>query len=225
MRNDNKKEDKNKVKYLGKFNREQENFLIERFKKEWLEIQKINNRDKQLETIKIFGLGAGKVLLGLAAVGGVLIIAAMAPNVMVVFNQLGKKIGYFSKKELDVYKSSYQKHSYFNFKREKDNYKIELTEKGKNIFLKSFAKNIRIKDVGKWDGRWWLVTFDIPRKHNASRDLFREKLKMIGMHQLQDSVFVSRYDCKDEVVFWASLYNISDFVHIARANFLTDFNI
>lgn len=219
---DNKKNKKEKKKYLNAFNSEQEKFLMERFKKDWLVIQKITNRDRQLEKIRELGLSTGKILLGLAAIGGILAIAAVAPNMFVVLDRLNKQLGYFSKKDLDSCRPTYQKNSYFKFKKQEDSYRVELTDRGKKLFLKSFAKNFRIKETKKWDGKWWLVTFDIPRKHNSCRDLFREKLKMIGMNQLQESVFVSRYNCHEEVLFWASLYNISDFVHIAKAEFLTN---
>lgn len=209
----------------NQINKDREQFLIKRFKEEWLETEKIKNREEFLKKLKYVGIKSGKILLGLAAVVGVLTIAAVAPNMLVAFGRFNKQSKkFFNKKDLENNLSTYRKNYYIKFKKEGDVYKIELTSKGKRAFLKSLANDLRIKERDRWDGKWWLVTFDIPRKHNASRNYFREKLKMIGMKRLQDSVFVSRHDCREEVLFWASLYNLIDFVHIAKAEFLTDIN-
>lgn len=55
----------------------------------------------------------------------------------------------------------------------------------------------------KWDKKWYLVIFDIPEKLRWKRDVLREKLKTLGLGQLQQSVWLSPYNY---------LYNIQQIV-------------
>jgi len=63
--------------------------------------------------------------------------------------------------------------------------------------------------------------FDIPRKYNWTRDVFRQKLKEIGFYQLQESVFILPYPCEKEVILLAEILNIVDFVYLIKTQ---DFN-
>jgi phenylacetic acid degradation operon negative regulatory protein len=44
-----------------------------------------------------------------------------------------------------------------------------------------------------WDGKIYLVAYDIPRESNKDRNLFRRFLKRIGCGMLQHSVWVTAY--------------------------------
>ncbi len=59
-----------------------------------------------------------------------------------------------------------------------------------------------------WDRKWRVVIFDIPVGANRIRDLFRMRLKQLGLHQLQESVYVSPYSCFNEVEFLRELYGV-----------------
>ena len=67
-----------------------------------------------------------------------------------------------------------------------------------------------------------MVIFDIPRRHNSARDGFRRRLLEMGMYPLQNSVFVYPYPCREEVMFWASLFNVSQGVHVVESRLDTD---
>lgn len=47
-----------------------------------------------------------------------------------------------------------------------------------------------------WDGRIYLVTYDIPEEQKGDRELLREYLKRLGAGQLQLSVFMTPYNPK-----------------------------
>ena len=63
-----------------------------------------------------------------------------------------------------------------------------------------------------WDGKWRLVVFDVPEKLKKGRNALREKLKKIGFYELQKSVFVFPYKCKDEVDFIVEFFNLRKYV-------------
>jgi DNA-binding transcriptional regulator PaaX len=77
---------------------------------------------------------------------------------------------------------------------------IKLTEKGKIKALTYRFQEMKIND-GEWDKKWRMVVFDIPEKLKASRNALREKLKELGFYELQKSVWVFPYECKNEIDF------------------------
>ncbi len=50
-----------------------------------------------------------------------------------------------------------------------------------------------------WDGRWRLVSFDIPESRRARRRLLREGLLSIGCFQIHESLFAHPADCREAV--------------------------
>ncbi len=82
-----------------------------------------------------------------------------------------------------------------------------LTEKGKMRILTFNFTELKIKQK-VWDGKWRAVIFDIPEKLRWGRDSLRRKLKELGFHEFQKSVFVFPYDCKDEIDFIIEYYNM-----------------
>ena len=91
---------------------------------------------------------------------------------------------------------------------EKDgNISLLLTREGKTKLLKYQIDSMQIKDQ-KWDGKWRIVIFDIPEEQKKERDAFRFRLKRLGFHELQRSVFVHPHECQDEIEFFAEFYNI-----------------
>src|SRR3989344_810045 len=89
--------------------------------------------------------------------------------------------------------------------------KILITEKGKQRLLQYDYENLLIKSK-KLDGKWRVVVFDIPENRKRNRDAFRRKLTQLGFIRLQDSVFATPYNCKNEVDFLCHYLLISDFV-------------
>jgi DNA-binding transcriptional regulator PaaX len=86
-----------------------------------------------------------------------------------------------------------------------------LTEKGKMKALTYHFQAMKIEE-GKWDGKWRFVIFDIPEKMKRARDALREKLKEMGFYELQKSVFVFPYECKDEIEFIIEFFNLRRYV-------------
>lgn len=51
----------------------------------------------------------------------------------------------------------------------------------------------------KWQGKWFLVFFDVPEKQRNKRNYLRSFLRYIGFFQYQLSVYVFPYECEEEV--------------------------
>ena len=85
-----------------------------------------------------------------------------------------------------------------NFVEGKEKY-LEITPKGVEKLLKYRADDLQIERPKIWDGKWRVVIFDIPQKHNVDRDILRSRLLRLGFQMIQDSVYVYPFDCAKEV--------------------------
>lgn len=69
---------------------------------------------------------------------------------------------------------------------------LKLTEKGRDQAMLAKIKAFKEED---WDGKWRLVSFDIPETRRTVRDLLRNRLKEWGFTRMQNSVWKSKIDC------------------------------
>ena len=105
------------------------------------------------------------------------------------------------------------KSKYIRIVRTKNETRIELTPKGEQT-TKSFMYSQKHTQAKRWDHIWRIVMYDIPSKHKHERDALRQKVKELGMYQLQKSVWIYPYDCKDEIQFLCDTLNLSYKKHI-----------
>lgn len=85
--------------------------------------------------------------------------------------------------------------------------KITLTKLGKNKVLIYDLDRMKLeKQI--WDGKWRLITFDIPDYQKKAREALREKMRELGFYPLQKSVFITPYQCENEIDFICSVFEI-----------------
>lgn len=94
---------------------------------------------------------------------------------------------------------------------------LTLTDKGKKKALKFNIDEMKIKIPNKWDGLFRVIVFDIPEKKREVRNIFRKKLKDLGFSQMQKSVFISRYECREEIDFLRHELEVAPFVNYILA--------
>lgn len=156
-------------------------------------------------------------ILRFLALGGVLIAAIVAPNMIKGFKFLFDDKNYISWKKFNC---SRVKQSVNRLKRRglvKSQIKnkalvVALTNKGKQELLRYDFDEMRLKKAKSWDGKWRIVIFDIPEFRKVARDALRRKFNFLGMYQLQKSVFIYPYDCKREIDFISGFYDIGDYI-------------
>lgn len=90
-------------------------------------------------------------------------------------------------------------------------YTYVLSSKGKTRALTYKVETMEVPKQ-RWDKKWRVVVFDIPEKLRTGRDALRDKLKKLGFYELQKSVLVCPYECKDEVDFLIAFWNIKKYV-------------
>lgn len=90
---------------------------------------------------------------------------------------------------------------------------VKLTEKGEMLVLRFDPDKLRVKIPPRWDGKWRLVIFDIPEKKVAARRALRNHLRKLGFVQLQRSVWIFPYECRNEIDFLAELFEVRNYIH------------
>lgn len=100
--------------------------------------------------------------------------------------------------------------------------KLVLTENGEKKVLKYRLEELTIKKPNEWDGLFRVVIFDIPEKKKGVREMFRRKLKELEFQQLQKSVFVTPFECRDEIDFLKNVYEVVPYVSYILATDIPD---
>lgn len=111
-----------------------------------------------------------------------------------------------------------------------DSYCLRITETGRKAIAFEQSRLSLSNTKRKWDGRWRIVTFDIPERRRSIRARLREMMKSIGFVRLQESVWVYPYDCEEFIALLKAelkigrsvLYVIADSIEqdkVLRAHF------
>src|SRR3989338_4761077 len=94
---------------------------------------------------------------------------------------------------------------------------MELSDAGRRRALTFNLATMKIARPQKWDGRWRMVLFDVPEEGKSIRDAFRAHLKRLGFYELQKSVFVYPFECRDEIDFIVELHDLRPHVRFIVA--------
>lgn len=160
---------------------------------------------------------AGKFLLMSLALGGIVFAGAIAPGLIAALDNPRKPQRY-NKKQIRT--------AFYNLKKSKlieiiqegdDKFKVQLTNKGQKRVKEFSFEFLEIKKPAKWDKRWRVFIFDIPTKpkiYNQAREALRRKIKDLGFFQMQKSVWVYPYECEDEILFVAELFQVQKHIEI-----------
>ncbi|OGL84630.1 CRISPR-associated endonuclease Cas2 [Candidatus Uhrbacteria bacterium RIFCSPLOWO2_12_FULL_47_10] len=102
-----------------------------------------------------------------------------------------------------------KRHHYLERVKEADHTFEKLTARGKFEVLRlQFALHMQAQRHKPWNGKFYLVVFDIPETMRRYRDFFRKLLKSNGFKFLQLSVWMTRYDPRpalDDIVRYLKL--------------------
>ncbi|MEK7664322.1 MAG: CRISPR-associated endonuclease Cas2 [Patescibacteria group bacterium] len=105
-----------------------------------------------------------------------------------------------------------KKNNYIRVKNLEGKKAIMLTKEG---FNKALRASFQIQEKKKRkDGKWIMITFDIPQKHQKARNLLRSVLKNLGYKMFQQSVWVTPYDVSDKTERLLQFYSLEKYVKI-----------
>lgn len=141
-----------------------------------------------------------QALLAAIAISGVVLVAAVAPNLPVALSKLSSmkraRLRYQYKTALGRLVAQ----GYVVFEKRDGRQYARITEEGSRELLLEQEKAKLVQGrKRRWDGRWRVIIFDVPERRRKTRDQLRQTMQEIGFVRLQDSVWVFPYDCEDFV--------------------------
>ena len=90
---------------------------------------------------------------------------------------------------------------------------VDLEEKGDEVFVRLKDKNNSTiikysikalldfkKKEKNWNGKWFLVFFDVPEIQRNKRNYLRKYLVDIGFYRYQQSIYIFPYQCEKEIM-------------------------
>lgn len=191
--------------------------------------RKVKKVSQALSEAQLKRLNTAKdILLGLLAVGGVLAVAVLAPNALMLLNDRSrrsyhrKRSKVSSRSEFTIARAAYylKKQGLVRFKHDRlRGWIAKLTALGRKSVSDLRLKSLSITHPRRWDGKWWLIAADIPTKsHRQGADLLRRKLKALGFYPLQRTLWMHPFDPRKEIEFVASHYQVGRYVTVMEVN-------
>jgi DNA-binding transcriptional regulator PaaX len=164
-------------------------------------------------------------LLQILIVGGLLATTLAAPNAV---QALDKPLArYFKALDKRTREREYRrvlrymkKQGLIQYRTEDYEHGIQITKGGKERAEKAKLDSLFIARPKSWDKKWRLVFFDIPETNKQARDHLTRKLKDLEFRQLQKSVWIHPFPCRDEVATVVHQYNVSNFVTYIETSFI-----
>ncbi|RNB87874.1 phenylacetic acid degradation operon negative regulatory protein PaaX [Brevibacillus fluminis] len=94
-----------------------------------------------------------------------------------------------------------------------------MSARGKNRLEEAAARIYKVEE-SDWDGRWCIVSYNIPEERRALRDQLRKDLSWMGFGMLTTSTWISPNNLSDYVKELTESYDIKDHVEMFYADHL-----
>jgi len=151
-----------------------------------------------------------KDLLKWLFISGGIYLSAGSPHFYQNLQRDYKKWRKYKKKQLHNVFYNFQKNGYIEIDWQGKQMYMSLTKEGKKKANWLQVDELKIKKPRKWDKRWRIVMFDVSEKNKFKREVFRGKLKELDFYELQKSVWITPFNCLDEINLLKDFLNFSD---------------
>lgn len=96
---------------------------------------------------------------------------------------------------------SLEKRNIISLEEKGDKIYVRAVDEGNPIVIKySIKALIDFKKKKKiWNGKWYLVFFDVPEIQRNKRNILRRFLTRLGFYRYQKSVYLLPYECEEEI--------------------------
>lgn len=179
-------------------------------------------RQETKTILKTAGLGVSKLILMTLFAGAVVVAPGGVAGVMEVLDkftgqksdegyrpkQVSRALRYLKSRKLLDIQRQYQKEVFV------------LTKLG-YFRARKLAKSFAIAKPEQWDGKWRIIIFDVPETKKQERDIFRQQLKNLGLANLQKSIWIYPYECRDQIYYLAGNLFIKPYVRYIVAAEIT----
>lgn len=97
---------------------------------------------------------------------------------------------------------------------------LQLTGAGKRRLKRVELSELKIVAPPQWDSIWRIVFYDIPESHRSGRQALAAAMHTVGCFQLQKSVWVTPFPCRDVIETLAASYDIDQYITCIEATYL-----
>lgn len=156
-----------------------------------------NFKHGELRQVVLSAIGLGVLL------GGTFLVT---PNFPIVFTSIVGLIQELTKKKIPQSKirrvlKNLEKKEVINLEQKDGEVYVRLKSGFTPIILKySLQPLLELKKKKKkWNGKWFMVFFDVPESQRLKRDYLRKFLIDIGFYPYQKSVYIFPYECEKEI--------------------------
>lgn len=155
-----------------------------------------------------------EILEIIAKTGFILTLVVLTPNAAGhIMKLLGMVPDYKSKARMERSLKRLEDKKLISYKQGKNGYcAIELTPQGKLYWLRLNIKNLKLQKDKKWDGLWRMITFDIPEEKAYFRQRLAGALRLIGMYNLEKSIYIYPYECKETIFKIVEAFEVRKYV-------------
>jgi DNA-binding transcriptional regulator PaaX len=137
-----------------------------------------------------------QAVLGTLAVGGILAVAAVAPNALALLG--GKRNKYRFNNQAKTALSRLAHKGYVVFEDRNGDRYARITPLGeRKLAYEQKKAALQVQKKKRWDKKWRVIIFDIPEFRRGTRDKLRLTMRRCGFYRLQDSVWLYPFDCED----------------------------
>lgn len=95
-----------------------------------------------------------------------------------------------------------------------------MTERGQKRLDEAAARIYQQNNRDQWDGRWTMVSYNVPEKIREKRDQLRKELGWLGFGMLTNSTWISPNGLGERVQEITQNYALQDYVEIFTADHL-----
>ncbi len=153
-------------------------------------------KHRELREIVLSSIGLSVLLAGTFLV---------TPNFPIVYTGILKLVEELTKKKVPEIKAkrvlkNLEKKEILTLEKRGDQVLVYL--KGWNATILKYSLRSLLdlkKKEKKWQGKWFLVIFDVPEIQRNKRNYLRSFLHYVGFYQYQQSVYVFPYECEQEI--------------------------
>jgi len=152
------------------------------------------------------------IVLRVIAVAGIISIAMIAPNALIILKPLLKDKKYTASSYVNRTLDNLQRQELVDFDVRNGVRFYKLTQKGEEQLLKNDIFSIKFFRPKKWDGKWRIVSFDIFEDQRWKRDVLRSYMVKMGFVKIHQSVWLYPYSCKKQLEKIGSLLSIKQYI-------------
>lgn len=157
-------------------------------------------------------------ILGAAVLGTTLLVSPIA-GAAAFFLGAGATRYLFRKSDFNREIKRLQKKKYVALTKTEKGWIIKILRRGLRRYKEIQMMHLQLVKNKAWDGKWRLFIFDIPENMRSRRDSLREKLKSLGLYNIQRSVFAYPFDCRKELEFVSDYYSLERFTTYAEVSY------